>query len=188
MVHIIASHLARFNARFFEEPSSGLLSATAELGPPVASISFSGTRVDDPAMAIYVTGSDLTLDRWLDFVLFQIEFYCYGLDVQVTSAGQICTALTPMLSAMEGLYHSLDGGHWNLGDEGDIEDATWRNLLRPHHKVEKLQIDCDLMNNLSLALCLSDNGPTTEILLELCKLTRPDYTYLHNVFGKFIAA
>ena len=190
---ITAPLLTSFSATFLTEPSSsllhlsGLLSSALELRLPVASIKFSGTRVDDPNVAICMASSEQTLDRWPQFAPFHIVFYCEALNVQVASAERICSALTPMLSVVEKLHLDLDGGRWQLGDEGDIEDATWLNLLRPFREVEKLQVDVGLIDDLSLALCSNDNGPTTDILPELCKLTRPDYARFGDAFDKFIA-
>lgn len=190
---ITAPLLTKFSATFLTEPSStllhlsGLLSSALELRLPVASIKFSGTRVDDPNVAICVASSEQTLDRWPHFAPFHIVFYCEALNVQVASAERICSALTPMLSVVEKLHLDLDGGRWQLGDEGDIEDATWLNLLRPFRKVEKLQVDVGLIDDLSLALCSNDNGPTTFIVPELRKLTRPDYACFGEAFDKFIA-
>ena len=190
---ITAPLLTSFGATFFTEPSStllhlsGLISSALELRLPVASIKFSGTRVDDPNVAICMASSEQTLDHWPNFAPFHMAFYCQALNVQVVSVEQICSALTPMLSAVEKLHLDLDGGRWQFGDEGDIEDATWLNLLRSFHKVEKLQVDGGLINDLSLALSSNENGPTTDILPELCKLTRPDYTRFGEAFDEFIA-
>jgi len=190
---ITAPHLTSFRATFLTEPSSallhlsGLLTSALELRFPVASIKFSGTRVDDPNVAICMASSEQTLDHWPHFAPFHIVFYCEALNVQVASTERLCTALTSVLSAVEKLHLDLDGGRWHFEDEDDIEDATWLNLLRPFRKVEKLQVDGGLIDDLSFALCSNDNGPTTDILPELCKLTRPDYTRFGEAFDKFIA-
>jgi len=191
---ISAPLLMRFSAMFFEKPSStlphlsGLLSAAAELRFPVASIKFSGTRVDDPNVAICMASSEQTLDRLPQFAPFQMAFWCRPLNVQVASAVQICTAFTPMLSTVGRLRLDLDGGRWQLGQDGDIEDAMWHDLLRPFCNVEKLQVDAGLMGDLSRALCPDDDGQFMEILPELCKLVRPDYAHFGDAFDKFIAA
>ena len=190
---ITAPLLTSFSATFLTEPSSalphlsGLLTSALELRLPVASIKFSGTRVDDPNVAICMASSEQTLDHWPHFAPFHIVFYCEALNVQVASAERLCSALTPMLSAVAKLHLDLDGGRWHFEDDDDIEDATWLDLLRPFRKVEKLQVDGGLMDDLSFALCSNDNGPTTDILPALSKLTRPDYTRFGETFDKFIA-
>jgi len=192
---ISAPLLMRFSAMFFEKPSSstlshlsGLLSAAAELRFPVASIKFSGTRVDDPNVAICMASSEQTLDWLPQFAPFQMAFWCRSLNVQVASAGQICTAFTPMLSAVERLRLDFDGGRWQFGQDGDIEDAMWHDLLRPFCNVEKLQVDAGLMGDLSRALCPDDDGQSMEMLPQLYKLVRPDYAHFGDAFDKFIAA
>jgi hypothetical protein len=192
---VSAPLLTRFSATFFQEPSStlphlsGLLSAAVELAYPVASIRFSGMRADSPSVTLSMAGSEQTLDRWPEFAPFQITFWCGPLDLQVACTGQLCSALTPMLSAVERLHLDLDGGGWGWGTEDDVERARWHVLLRPFRNVEKLQIDLGLMTDLSLALCPDDDGPSMEEMLpELRKLTRPDYTRFQDVFDGFIAA
>ncbi|KAI9508966.1 hypothetical protein F5148DRAFT_1283443 [Russula earlei] len=162
-----------FNAQFLKEPSSplqylsGLLSAAGELKLPVASITFSGMRVDDPKMA----------------------FHCQPLNVQVASTVQICAALTPMFSAVERLHLDFEGGRWLFDSEVDIERSQWHDLLRPFRNVVKLQVDTGLMEDLSLALCPDDDGPSgEEILPELCKLVRPGYGCFRDAFDEFIVA
>jgi hypothetical protein len=191
---IIAPLLMNFSATFLTEPSStlqhlsGLLSSALELRLPVASIKFSGTRVDDPNVALCMASSERTLDHCPQFSPFYIVFPCQALDVEVASAERICSVLTPMLSAVEKLHLDLDGGRWNPWDDiNDIESSTWLNLLRPFRKVEKLQIDSGLIDDMSRALCSNDNEPTMDILPELRKLTRPDYTRIGEAFDKFIA-
>ena len=191
---IIAPLLMSFSAKFLIEPSStlqhlsGLLSSALQLRLPVASIKFSGTRVDDPNLAMCMASSEKTLDHCPQFSPFHIVFPCQALDVQVASAERICSVLTPMLSAVEKLHLDLDGGRWSPWDDiNDIESSTWLNLLRPFRKVEKLQIDGGLIDDMSRALCSNDNGPTMDILPELRKLTRPDYTHIGEAFDKFIA-
>jgi hypothetical protein len=185
--------LTTFKATFLTEPSSalphltGLLTPASELRFPVASIKFSGIRVDDPEVAICMASSEQTLDVWPEFAPFHIIFSCNALDVQIESAIRLCTGLTSMLSAVKKLHLELDGGRWNFDDTEDIEEAMWLNLLRPFRNVEKLQVDCGLIVDLSFALDSNDNGPTTDILPELRKFTRPDYAGFGEAFDKFIA-
>jgi len=190
--------LKTFIAKFFEQPSSTLphlsrlLLAAVELKLPVASIEFSGTGVAGPAVTICMTDSEFNLDQWPHFAPFQISFQCEPLCMQVTSAGQICAALSPMFSEVEVLHLDLDshGGRWQLGREDEIEDARWHDLLRTFCNVNKLQVDAGLIGYLSLALCRNDNGPgsSMEILSELRTLTRPDYAHFGDAFDGFIAA
>ena len=200
---ISAPLLKTFTAQFFDQPSSSLphlsqlLSAAAELRLPVASIKFSGFGVDDPNVVICMAGSESTLDWWPNFAPFQIMFPCDSLSEQVTSTRQICASLSPMLSAVERLHLSLsearpllnlDERRWQLVEVFDIEDDAWHNLLRPFCSVKKLQTDEGMMGALSYALSDNDNGPSMEILPELCKLTRPHDTRFCNTFHDLIAS
>jgi len=127
--------LSSFDVTFLEEPSSTLshvyrlLSAATELRLPVASIKFSGTRVDTPHVDICMARSEQTLDRWSRFAPFQLFFLCNLPNIQVASAGEICTALTSTLSAVQRLHLDLDGGRRQFGPEVDIEDARWHTIL-----------------------------------------------------------
>jgi len=190
---ITAPLLMSFRATFLTESSSvfphlsGLLSSALELRLPVASITFSQTRVDDANVAIYMARSEQNLDLWPLGAPFQMVFFSQELSLQVASAERLCSALTPMLSTVEKLHLDLDWNSWHLEDDDGIEDVMWLNLLRPFREVEKLQVDGGLMDDLSLALCSNDNGATTDILPKLRKLTRPDYTCFGEAFDKFIA-
>jgi hypothetical protein len=191
---INAPLLTNFHATFFETPSSTLphlsrlVSAASELRFSVASIKFSGKRIDDFNVTIYMAVSEETLDQQPYSAPFQLGFYSPPLDVQVASTGQICAALTPMLSTVKTLHLDLVGGRWQFGPDGGIEAARWHDLLRPFCNVEKLQVDAGLMKDLSVALCANDNGRSREILPKLWKITRPDYTRFRDVFDGFIAA
>jgi hypothetical protein len=190
---ITAPLLSSFRATFLTGSSPsllhlpGLLSSTLELRLPVASIKFSQTRVDDANVAIYMARTEQNLDYWPFAAPFQMVFFSHEFSLQVESAGRLCSTLTPILSAVEKLHLDVDWNSWHLEDDDDIEDVTWLNLLRPFRNVEKLQVDSGLIADLSLALCSNDNGPITDILPGLCKLTRPDYTYFREAFDKFIA-
>ena len=201
---ISAPLLKTFTAQFFDQPSSSLphlsqlLTAAAELRLPVASIGFSGFRVDDPNVAICMAGSEFALDWWTNLVPLQIMFHCGSLSEQVTSTRHICASLSPMLSAVERLHlilsaveklHlNLDERRWQELEVFEIEDDAWQDLLRPFCNVKKLQIDEGLMGALSYSLPANGNGLSMEILPELCKLTRPHDTRFYNMFNDLIAS
>ena len=191
---IRAPLLTSFDAQFFRQPSdnlpylSGLLSAANKLRFPVASIKFSWTRMDEPKVMICMAGSEQTLDRRPEFSRFQMTFYCEPLSEQVARTGEICAALAPMVSAVERLRLDFEGDRWDVpGSGGYITRSRWHDLLRPFRNVMKLQIDPEIMDDLSAALRPDDDGPSVEILPELCKLVRPHNGSLGGAFDGFIA-
>jgi hypothetical protein len=138
-----------------------------------------------------MAGSEGCLDKSPEFAPFQLGFLCEMLDVQVTHAGQICNALAPMLQVVERLHLDFHGWrlNWQPEPQDEIQPTQWHNLLRPFQNVEKLQIDARLMEDLSIALYVEDDEPSTEeILPKLSKLTRPDYVTFGDSFERFIAA
>jgi hypothetical protein len=190
---ISAPLLKTFTAQLFDNPSSSLphlshlLSVAAELRLPVASIKFSEDGVDDPNVVICMACSEYTLNWWPNFIPFQISFHCESLSEQVTSTGQICASLSPMLSAVERLHINLDEGPWQREEPFHyIEDDAWQDLFRPFSNVKKLQIDDGLIEDLAIALYANDNGSSMEILPELCKLVRPDYGRFMDSFDDLI--
>lgn len=72
---------------------------------------------------------------------------------------------------VEKLHFNLDVDRWQPGQEGDIDDATRYNLLRPFREVEKLQIYPCLLRDLALAIGLNGIALSRETLPELRKLT-----------------
>lgn len=130
--------------------------------------------------------SEQTLDRWPQFAPFQLAFLCDPLNIQVASAGDICTALTSTLSAVQRLHlDDFDVGRWRVGPEGDIENARWHDLLWPFHNVENLQVDAGLMEDLSVALRPNDNGSSMGLLLNCAssrdRMIRASGTYLMDL-------
>ena len=188
---IAVPHIATLNAGFLNQPSStlprlsGLLSTAAGLKFRMALINFSST--DDPMVIIWMASSEQTLGRRRIFPPFRMRFPSSSLYVQVTSTGKICTALTPMLSAVERLYLCFDETRsWSLRSR-HIDNARWYDLFRPFCIVKKLHIDGQLWG-LSRVLSPNDNGPPLEILPELRKILRPDGARFRDAFDGFIAA
>ena len=188
---ISAPLLTSFCVTFFEEPSSTLshlsrlLSEAAELRLPVASIKFSGPRIYHTS-AIMCMADTLDLDPDIT-PPFQLVFRCAWLNVQVAAAGQICTAFTPILSAVETLLLDLDdGGRFQIGTVS-IEDA-WHDLLRPFCNVETLLVGAHLTRDMTRALWPDNSGQSMAILPQLCELARPDYAHFGDAFDQLIAA
>ena len=199
---ISVPHLSRLLARFLQVPSfpllhlSELLCAAKEFRFPVASIKFSGRAVGKPNMAIYMADTERMLDRCPEFAPFQMVYSCYQpLGVQVAAAARICAGLAPMLEEdVERLHLDIDGFPFF---QGNVERERWDDLLRPFRNVEKLQIDSDLMQDLSQALRPDLHNPDggdgpppvkKEVLLpNLCKLARPSHARFRDSFFRFIA-
>jgi hypothetical protein len=190
---INAPHLTNFDANCFDPPPSTLhlsrlVSAAPGLRFSVASIKFSGKKIYDSKVTIYMAVSEETLDRQPYSAPFKLVFASSPLDVQIASTGQICASLTPMLSTVKTLHVDRVGGRWQFELDVDFEAAAWHDLLRPFCNVEKLQVGAGLMKDLSVALCANGNRRSKEILPKLWKITRPDYTRFRDVFDGFIAA
>ena len=190
---ITVPHITTFNATFLDEPSStlphlsGLLTTAAGLRFPTALIKFSSPRLRDPMVTIWMANSEQTLGHQQLFPPFRIGFPSSSLYAQVTSAGKMCTALTPMLSEV-GILHLYfnETRSWSLHDR-PIDNARWYALLRPFREVKKLHVDGQLWG-LSRALSPDDSGPSMEILPELRKILRWDGARFSGAFDGFIAA
>ena len=107
---ITAPHITIFNATFLDQPSStlphlsGLLTSAAGFRFRITCIKFPGTCVDDSNVTICMASSEQTLGRQSNVPPFRMSFPSRSLYTQVASTVKICAALTPMLSAVEGLH------------------------------------------------------------------------------------
>jgi hypothetical protein len=110
-------------------------------------------------------------------------------DRHVDYAAQICNTLRPVLPDVEKL--TLAGGEWMTVErqDGDIDSATWRKLLRPFIKVKKLHMCRILQREISRALQVNDAGLDPWLLPSLQELI-PDFSERRtdNSFTSFIDA
>jgi hypothetical protein len=115
---------------------------------------------------------------------------CRQFEWQVDCAVQICNALRPVLSRVEGL--TLDfGGQRTPTDwqDGAVDVGTWRALLRPFVAVRKLRVCHALAWELSSAL-QPDGAGLNPMLLPSLRELAPQLEAEHaiNAFGEFVDA
>ncbi len=105
----------------------------------------------------------------------------------VASRGKICATLTPVLSAVKELLVHLDLD-WGLLAAWAGKRYRRCKTIRPTETVlrggEAARSCVGLIVNVYLALCPNDDALSTEILPELCKLTRPGYAHFWDVWTR----
>jgi hypothetical protein len=87
---------------------------------------------------------------------FTLRVICKQLDWQIDCAAQICSTLMPALSGTTQLKVDLDGQLKAKWTNGEIDGATWHELLRPFLGVNVLCICGALTQELSRALELDE--------------------------------
>ncbi|KAI0249048.1 hypothetical protein BJV78DRAFT_1156085 [Lactifluus subvellereus] len=83
---------------------------------------------------------------------FYLKVLCRHLDWQVSSAGQILSALQPVLSSVEQLTLSHGEHNQSLDWHNEVDHTQWRELLRPFSNVKTLHVQNELMEKLSRSL------------------------------------
>jgi hypothetical protein len=121
---------------------------------------------------------------------FSLRVICKQFDWQIDSAAQICSALMPMLSAVEELTLEMEGkeipAEWR---NGVIDDVTWHELLRPFVGANTLHVCRILGWELSRALQSHDVGLDPELLPVLQTLVHQlDVESGQNAFASFVDA
>ena len=94
-----------------------------------------------------------------------IAVYCAGLDWQVSSLAQIFYSLSQKMSTVEYLNFEYEG----LDDEANRTE--WRGLLKSFSNVKTLNVDVNLVGELSRCLRPNDGEHPLEVLPELQKLS-----------------
>ena len=122
----------------------------------------------------------------LERTSFYLCVRCKPLDWQIDCAAQICDALIPTLSGVEKLsllravgYEEVPTEMWN----GDIDSASWHDLLRTFIGVKNLHIYDTLSEELSSVLQVGEVGSEPGFL--------PNLRSIHaqrNLFTSFIDA
>jgi hypothetical protein len=120
-----------------------------------------------------------------DTYVFGVRVICWHLDWQVSSAVQICNALSQVFSAVEHLTleHEVHGEEHN-----DVDRVEWRNLLRSFSNVKTLRVRDGLVEELSRCLRLEDGELPLELLPELQELKYYGSRDTGDAFTSFIDA
>ncbi|KAI9435925.1 hypothetical protein H4582DRAFT_490491 [Lactarius indigo] len=121
---------------------------------------------------------------------FSLRVLCREFDWQVDCAAQICNALIPTLSVVEGLTLDFDGlRDSTLWQDGAVDGATWRDLLGPFIGARELRICHALVWELSFAL-ESDNAGLDPMLLPSLQELAPQLEEEHatDAFVSFVDA
>ncbi|KAH9165694.1 hypothetical protein EDB89DRAFT_2076551 [Lactarius sanguifluus] len=141
--------------------------------------------------AVSVVADQRDRQQWADGPpSFSFRVMCREFDWQVDCAAQICNALVPALSAVEGLTLDFDGNciptEWQ---DGAVDGTTWRELLGPFVGARKLRICHALVCELSLVLESEDAGLDPMLLPGLQELVpQLDEEHANHAFGSFIDA
>ena len=102
---------------------------------------------------------------------FGVWVACWHLDWQVSSATQICNALSQVFSAVELLTFEHEVVSQSSEEHNDVDRIEWRKLLRSFSNVKTLRVEDGLVEELSRCLRLEDGEPPLELLPELQELT-----------------
>src|SRR6266852_909415 len=167
VARIRAPLLERFNVTLFYELTFTLprlfkfISETEGIRHPVAKVIFNREAV------AFVIGPH---DQFIDGT-FSLHISCKPFDWQIDSATQVCSALAPVVSAVEELTLECDEESlpedWR--NEVDGIDA-WHGILWPFGGVKKLDIGHPLALELSRGLESDNPGLTAVLLPELQEL------------------
>ena len=98
---------------------------------------------------------------------FSVNVDCWHLDWQVSSVAQIFNALNQIFSVVEHLTLSYEAHGQSSEEHNEVERTEWRKLLRSFSNVKTLQIDDELLRELSRCLRLDDGEHPLELLPEL---------------------
>ncbi|KAH9016379.1 hypothetical protein EDB83DRAFT_2439017 [Lactarius deliciosus] len=115
---------------------------------------------------------------------------CREFDWQVDCAAQICNALMPALSGVEGLTLEFDGQRNSTEwQNGAVDGATWRELLEPFIGARELRICHALVWDLSFALESDDAGLDPMLLPGLQELApQLEEEHANHAFSAFVDA
>jgi hypothetical protein len=117
-----------------------------------------------------------------------VVVFCWHLDWQVSSAGQISNSLSQMYFAVEQLTLEHEEHSRSSEEHNEVDRAEWRKLLMPFRNVKTLRIGKGLVEELSHCLQLEDGEPPLEVLPELQELTYSGSGDTGDAFTSFIDA
>ncbi|KAH8999890.1 hypothetical protein EDB86DRAFT_618187 [Lactarius hatsudake] len=177
--------ITTFNQVAFTLPHLSHFTNTTEgLKLPIASVIFEHD-------AVSVVMDQRNRQRWADGPpSFSFRVMCREFDWQVDCVAQVCNALVPALSGVEGLTLDFDGNciptEWQ---DGAVDGATWRELLGPFVGARKLRICHALVWEVSLVLESEDAGLDPTLLPCLQELVpQLEEEHANNAFSSFIDA
>jgi hypothetical protein len=119
---------------------------------------------------------------------FGVSVDCWHLDWQVSSAAQICNALSQVFSAVEHLTLEHKVHSQSSEEHNDVDRIEWRDLLRSFSNVKILRVKDGLVEELSRCLRLEDGEFPLELLPELQELTYFGSGNTGDAFTTFIDA
>jgi len=129
--------------------------------------------------------------READRCAFAVMVHCWHLDWQVSSAAQICNALSSLsqvFSAVEGLTLKHEVHSQPSEEHHDVDCIEWRKLLGSFSNVKTLLVEDGLVKELSRCLRLEDGELPLELLPELQELTYFGSGDTSDAFTSFIDA
>ncbi|KAI9451454.1 hypothetical protein BJY52DRAFT_1352074 [Lactarius psammicola] len=173
-----------FNQVVFALPHlSHFASTTERLKLPIASVIF---EYD----AVSVVTDQRTQQQADGPSGFCLRVMCREFDWQVDCAAQICNALMPTLSGVEGLTLDFDGQRIPTEWQGGaVDGTTWRELLGPFVGTREPRICQALAWELSFALQSDDAGLDPMLLPGLQELApQLEEEHANNAFSSFVDA
>ena len=148
------------------------INITEGLKIPVVEVSFSSHSVD------VITSNSFGFS---DGPLF-IQVKCCPLDWQIDYATQICTAIAPALLASDVGQFLLSVHNYPAEWlDGEIDEATWHELLRSFVGMKVLRIEAGLLEELAHALRMDEVGSDPGFLPDLQEIVAA-----RNPFTSFI--
>jgi hypothetical protein len=117
---------------------------------------------------------------------FTLWVFCEHLDLQVSSAVQILSALHPVFSVVEQLTLRHER-HNRSSERHNVVDRTqWRELLRPFNNVKTLYVQNELVGKISCSLRSGVGQPPVGLLPNLKELGYSGGTYAQDAFAPFV--
>jgi len=176
--------ITTFNQVAFILPHlSDFTNTTNRLKLPIAHVIFDSD-------AVSVTTNERGYQRADGPSKFSFRVLCREFDWQVDCATQICDALRPALSGVEGLTLDFDGKRTPTEfEDGAVDGMMWRGLLFPFVGTRELHICHALAWDLSFAL-QSDNAGLDPMLLPGLQQLAPQLEgeQASNAFSSFLEA
>jgi hypothetical protein len=177
-------YIILFNQIVFDTPQFvQFISRTPALNEPeTARVAF-----EDSSARVNLTSGHGKLD---------VEISCRELDWLVSSLEQVCTSSLPPLFILENLYiYATPYWQRHQGDNIEIENTLWLELLHPFTAVKNLYLCEDFAPRVVPALHELVGGRTTEVLptlqnifLENLQPSGPIQVPLQEAIEQFVAA
>jgi hypothetical protein len=117
---------------------------------------------------------------------YAVKVTCWHLDWQVSSAAQICNALSQVFSAVKHLTLVHEVHSQSSEEHNDVDRIEWRNILRSFSNVKTLGVDDGLVVEISRCLGLEDGELPLELLPELQELKYVGSGNTGDAFTSFI--